>query len=295
MKDSSNIDLSQRFIVLGSKGFLANQFVKRLEREKINYLALGSAEVDLTQKESIESLLKIIRADDSVVMFSALTPDRGKDLKSFYANMKMAEHLGMALEQSSVSHLTYISSDAVYSSKGENISEESPCDPSDLYGLMHLARERIFRFLMDQIQRPLLILRPCAIYGIGDSHQSYGPNRFLKSALEQKKISLFGQGEEIRDHVAVEDVIEWVLEGTKQKMRGVVNLVSGQAVSFKEVAEMIVENSSDQVEIKTSDRQNPIVHRRFISEKRAKLFPSHLPTELKSGISRMFKIATNSR
>jgi UDP-glucose 4-epimerase len=295
MKESVNMALSPRVIVLGAKGFLASRFINRLKEAQISFLAVGSAEVDLTQKESIEALQKIIQTGDSVVMFSALTPDKGKDLRSYYANMKMAEHLVEALEKSSISHLTYISSDAVYSSKGEVISEESSCDPVDLYGLMHLAREKIFSFLMNQIQKPFLILRPCAIYGIGDTHQSYGPNRFFKTALDQGKISLFGQGEEIRDHVSVEDVIEWILEGVTNKMSGVVNLVSGQALSFKEVAEIIAENSSNQVEIQTSSRQNPIVHRRFLSEKREKLFLSHCPETFKTGINRMFKEAMKSR
>ena len=50
-------------------------------------------------------------------------------------------------------------------------------------------------------RRDLAILRPTLIYGAGDPHNGYGPNRFRRLAATGKPIILFGEGEERRDHV----------------------------------------------------------------------------------------------
>ena len=68
---------------------------------------------------------------------------------------------------------------------------------------MHLTREAI---LKDNFNKILCILRPTLIYGPGDTHNGYGPNRFINLALKNKSIPIFGNGEEKRDHIFVEDV-----------------------------------------------------------------------------------------
>ena len=54
---------------------------------------------------------------------------------------------------------------------------------------MHLTREIILR---NKFKKILCILRPTLIYGMGDSHNGYGPNRFINLAVKNKSISIFG-------------------------------------------------------------------------------------------------------
>ena len=83
------------------------------------------------------------------------------------------------------------------------MTERSPVAPSTMHGMMHAARELIFR---TDIAAPFAVLRPTLIYGAGDPHSGYGPNRFRRQAAKGEPILIFGEGEEKRDHVAVEDV-----------------------------------------------------------------------------------------
>jgi len=48
---------------------------------------------------------------------------------------------------------------------------------------------------------PLAILRPTLVYGAGDPHNGYGPNRFRRLASANQPIVLFGEGEERRPAV----------------------------------------------------------------------------------------------
>ena len=55
------------------------------------------------------------------------------------------------------------------------------------------------------VTKNLCIVRPTLVYGEGDPHNGYGPNRFIK-LIKKKPIELFGRGEELRDHVWINDV-----------------------------------------------------------------------------------------
>ena len=95
---------------------------------------------------------------------------------------------------------------------------------------MHLTRESILR---DKFEKILCILRPTLIYGIGDAHNGYGPNRFINLALKNKLISIFGNGEEKRDHIFIKDLIKIILKCVERKAIGTLNLTSGKVYSFK--------------------------------------------------------------
>ncbi len=71
------------------------------------------------------------------------------------------------------------------------------------------------------------MLRPTLIYGAADPHNGYGPNRFCRLAAAGEEIVLFGEGEERRDHVAVEDVAEIAFRVLMRRSRGVLNLATG--------------------------------------------------------------------
>ena len=74
---------------------------------------------------------------------------------------------------------------------------------SSLHGLMHLVREKI---LLNIAKNNLCILRPTLIYGEKDPHNGYGPNQFVRRAMKNFSIELFGKGEEKRDHIWVNDL-----------------------------------------------------------------------------------------
>ena len=126
----------------------------------------------------------------------------------------MLENIGMmaavceAVAKQPVAHLVYVSSDAVYADGPLPLTEASPAAPTSLHGAMHLAREQMLLSIAGST--PLAILRPTLVYGAGDPHNGYGPNRFRRQANRGETIVLFGEGEERRDHVDVDDIAEIV-------------------------------------------------------------------------------------
>jgi nucleoside-diphosphate-sugar epimerase len=133
----------------------------------------------------------------------------------------------------------------------------SCAEPASFHGLMHLSREVALRTAHTG---PLAILRPTLVYGLDDPHNGYGPNRFRRLAAEGKDIVLFGEGEERRDHVDVEDVAELVCRIVRLRSDGVANAVSGEVVSFRELAEFAAAQVLPRVAVKGSPRMGPMPH-----------------------------------
>src|SRR5262245_18370870 len=247
-----------RIVIIGAGDFVGSAIYARLAADKVPVLALTRNELDLLKPEAAVTLQRLLREDDSVVFVSALAPARNNAM--LIDNLRMAEAVCAALAAQPVAHLAYISSDAVYSDDANPVTERSCQQPSSLHGVMHLGREIMLR---TALKLPFAILRPTLIYGANDPHNGYGPNRFRRLAAKGEPITLFGEGEEKRDHVHVDDVEALVGAVLHHRSKGVLNVASGYSVSFREVAEMVVALSGRPVEIRGTPRQNPISHRHF--------------------------------
>jgi UDP-glucose 4-epimerase len=273
-----------RVVIIGAGGFVGGAIGDRLAADKVPMLALTRKELDLLKPEAAATLQRLLRADDSVVFVSALAPTRNNGM--LIDNLRMAEAVCAALAAQPVAHLAYISSDAIYSDDANPVTERSCQQPSSLHGAMHLAREIMLR---TTLKLPLAILRPTLIYGAKDPHNGYGPNRFRRLAVKGEAITLFGEGEETRDHVHVDDVAVLVSAVLQHQSTGTLNIATGKSASFHEIAEMIAALSSRSVEIRGTPRQNPITHRHFDITDCLKAFPEFHYIPLRDGLARVAK------
>lgn len=264
--------------VLGGRGFLGSALVRRLP----DAVALGSADVNLLEPASVEKLRSLVHEGDTLVFASALTPDKGKDARTEMKNLVMGEHVAAVVGAVKFSHVVYISSDAVYADDANPVREASCASPTTLYGLMHLMRERMI--LVAAQKTPVMIVRPCAMYGAGDTHNSYGPNRFLRTAVKDRQIQLFGQGEEQRDHLHVNDCARMIELCLQQRRAGILNAATGHAVSFMEAAQMVAEIVGG-VEVRGQPRSGPVTHRHFDVTELIRAFPSFRFTPLREGLA----------
>ncbi len=273
-----------RVVIIGAGGFVGGAIGARLAADKVPVLALTRHELDLLKPEASTTLQRLLRAGDSVVFVSALAPTRNNAM--LIDNLRMGEAVCAALAAQPVAHVVYISSDAVYSDDANPVTERSCRQPSSLHGVMHLAREIM---LSAALKLPLAILRPTLIYGAKDPHNGYGPNRFRRLAAKGEAITLFGEGEEKRDHVHVDDVAALAGATLHHGSTGTLNIATGRSVSFREVAEMTAALSGRSVEIRGTPRQNPITHRHFDITDCLKAFPEFHYIPLRDGLARAAK------
>jgi len=273
-----------RVVILGANGFVPRALDAALRAGGLSTLAVGRSTIDLTATDAPARLSALLCPDDVVVMTAALTPEKGRDVGTLIKNLRMVETLSAAVKAGTCAHIIYISSDAVYSFADPVISERTPPAPADLYGIMHLAREMTLRETAEKAGIPFCILRSCAIYGFGDTHNSYGPNRFIRTALERGVIQVFGAGEETRDHVFIGDVVSIIKSVAERCSVGLMNLVGGQSISFGLLADTVASILNSNIAVESLPRSGPITHRSFDVDRMRMDLPEHRPTSIDTGI-----------
>jgi nucleoside-diphosphate-sugar epimerase len=271
-----------RLVVVGAGGFLGRHLLTAGAAADIEAVGLGSRDIDLADAAAGARLAQRLRPRDVIVFLAALTPDKGRDSGTLMRNLAICRAVCEATHAVDIAQLVYASSDAVYSFATALISEETPAAPLDLYGAMHRIRELM---LAGEAKAPLAVLRVTAVYGADDTHNSYGPNRFLRQALKEGRISLFGNGEETRDHVYVDDVVDLILRVVSHGSTGLLNVATGKSVTFRAVAEMVAARVGRPVEIATSARQSPATHRHFDTTNLLRAFPNARFKPLAEGLA----------
>jgi nucleoside-diphosphate-sugar epimerase len=276
-----------RVVVLGGGGFIGSAVQSRFKKDGIVVESIGRPNFDLLIQGIDQKLANFLRPDDTLVFVSAKVPCRNTG--GLIENLQMAQAVIAALKQQKISHLIYISSDAVYRDSDEPISEYSCAEPGSIHGVMHLAREVA---LKNELDLPLAIIRPTLVYGLKDPHNGYGPNSFRRAALKNEDITLFGEGEELRDHVYVDDIAQLVYMVACHKSIGIANAVSGQVVSFRQLAEFISGQNKSSGVVKATIRFGKMPHngyREFKASIASELFPNFEFRGWKEGLSNVYE------
>jgi UDP-glucose 4-epimerase len=275
--------MPSRVVVLGARGFIGRAVLPALAAAGIPALPLGSDELDLAAEGAGPRLAQRLKPDDAVLFLAAITPDKGRGIGPFMTNLRMGAAVCEAIERVKPPQVIYVSSDAVYPMRAGLINEQTCAEPVDLYGAMHLAREIMVR---GTAAGRSAILRPTLVYGADDTHNSYGPNRLRRMARKDGRISLFGAGEEMRDHIAIDDVAALVLLVLRHRSMGTINLATGRSISYADLAGQIAALFPGRVEIVGTPRQAPVTHRHFDVSAIRRAFPGFVFTTLEDGLAK---------
>jgi len=275
-----------RVVVLGATGFLGQAIVARLAGVGAETHGFSSATLDLTNPAAFGVLDGLAGPDNTLIFASAVTPDKGRTIDALNANLQMAMNVGRYLEGHPFGKVAYISSDAVYPMSDAVVTEASPVEPADFYALAKYAGERVMANVCGAAKIALLIVRPTGVYGAGDTHNSYGPNRFVSQIHKERKVSLLGEGDDIRDHIYVDDAAAAIAGLASTDATGVFNVASGESRTFGSVVEQLRVLAPVDFEIVTLPKSGGTSRRDFdVSRLRAAL-PSLTLTPFEEGLKR---------
>ncbi len=249
--------INNRLIILGG-GFISSSFKKFLTKNNRSVLMIRKKTIDLSKFNQAKKLINIIRKDDIVFMAAALAPVKNQEMYNY--NIKIAKNIIKVFKKLKFYKFIYLSSDAVYSDTLRKITETSKTFPRSLHGQMHLTRERMFKKLT---KNNLTIIRPTLVYGPNDTHNGYGPNKFIREFKEKKFINLFGKGEERRDHVYIEDLIKIMEKIVFGNYKGIFNIASGKVISFFQIANLIKNSTNKKISLSYNPRLGPMPHKGY--------------------------------
>ena len=137
--------------------------------------------------------------------------------------------------------VVYASTYKVYGqSDGLALNETQRCQPLCAFGCDSLANESNAYYLAKNYQLPSMGLRLFNVYGpyLDDTSFYAGVmHTFIHQLLNKKPLTLFGDGEQTRDFIFIDDVIQGFIHAMNHLKHGahVVNLCSGQKTSINQL------------------------------------------------------------
>lgn len=125
------------------------------------------------------------------------------------------------------------------------VAEDQPLHPKGIYELSSATAQQLFQIYHDHHGMRSITLRLTNIYGERAQmrHNRFGvANWFIRLALDDQTIRVFGDGSLLRDFLYVGDAVEAMLAcaATEEAYGQIFNVGNDQASCFRELAETIV-------------------------------------------------------
>ncbi|MBP7829763.1 MAG: NAD(P)-dependent oxidoreductase [Kiritimatiellae bacterium] len=281
-----------KIVLLGHTGFIGSRLADRFRRAYPDVPIEGRSfpAFDLAATGAHAELEPLFDERALVVFLSGIKRQFGDDLDTFNKNVQMALAVCRALKARPVARLIFFSSAAVYGEDIHNtaITEDAPICPTSFYGMAKFVSERmLWKTMTDAGRGSLAILRPPTVYGPGDPGKTYGPSGFVQAAIKGESITLWGDGEELRDFLWLDDLVEAVLALAANSFAGVLNLVTGQSVTFRQMLDLISKRLGRPLEIKSRPRSKNKVDNVFVNDRLRTVLPNLRFTPMEEGIARL--------
>ena len=132
----------------------------------------------------------------------------------------------------------------------------------------------------------LAIVRPPLVYGPGDVSRSYGPAGFIKTALEHKPIVLWGEGDELREFLFVDDLARILAGLVNSDYAGVLNAATGQSHNFLEIITVLKDVFGADLPVDQRPRSKRKIDNAFDNSRLRQVLPELTFTPLAAGIRR---------
>ncbi|MEW7859537.1 NAD-dependent epimerase/dehydratase family protein [Pseudomonas chlororaphis] len=200
-----------------------------------------------------------------------------------------------AMRQAGVKRVLFASSAAVYGNngEGESIDEDTPKAPLTPYASDKLASEYYFDFYRRQHGLEPAIFRFFNIFGPRqDPSSPYSGviSIFCERAQKGLPITVFGDGEQTRDFMYVEDLVDVLVQSleTPQLEVGAVNVGLNQATTLKQLLEVLGEVVGQLPPISYGPaRSGDIRHSRANNQRLLQRFKLPEPTPMSVGLARL--------
>jgi UDP-glucose 4-epimerase len=268
------MEVSRKILVTGGAGFIGSFVAEALIRDGWRVtvldnfrsgfrenLAAVESDIELVEGSILDydTLLRLTRGQDAISHQAAqleITRAIDDPIEDLRTNTEGTLHVFRAAVEAGVGQVVFASSAGVYGQAVETPQHEDthPTEPNWAYGVSKLATEKYAAIYRDMNDLRTTALRYGIVYG---PREWYGRvlTIFLKRALEGQSLVVFGDGEQVRDFIHVQDVVDMNLRSLADERAAgeVFNVASGVATTINQLAQIVAEVASSNVEIVHED------------------------------------------
>jgi ADP-L-glycero-D-manno-heptose 6-epimerase len=242
-----------RILVTGGAGFIGSNIVKRLESEFYRVVALddfssASFKNLIDYRDDVMTLDVADRLDldtlddlgpfDAIFHEASITDTTVLDQRKMMHNNVEGFRNLLDLAVAWGSRVIWASSAATYGRGPAPMQESQRPEPLNVYGYSKLAMEHLARQYAPKLRHPIVGLRYFNVYGPGEQHKGKFASMIHQLAKQMKlgkRPRIFAPGDQRRDFVYIDDVVQMNLKAMTAKESGVFNVGAGSSASFNDV------------------------------------------------------------
>lgn len=236
-------------LLIGGSGFIGRALTKRLEQDDITAHILG--------RNDLEQLEGVLSCCGTVIHLASATPpgssahDASLELDNLVLTLRLREQMKKRQEI----HLIFFSSGGTVYGNPDwlPVTEDNPIRPLSNYGAGKVSQEA-FCLSLRACGNPITILRPSNVYGPSQTmRHGFGLVRtMLENIWLGKPLEIWGDRENIRDYIYIDDVVEATLRLIKYPQdSGAYNLGSGIGHSINQVRRIVGQVTGKELNITT--------------------------------------------
>ena len=254
-----------KFIVTGGTGFIGNNIVRQLLKQKHTPIVIDSlyrgnidnissldAEFHKVDIRDFNQLRDIVKNSDGIFHEAALTDVQEsftRQQEYIDVNVKGTENIFRIAKEFDLK-VVYASSSSVYGNpKKIPIAENSERHPINPYGKTKLDDELLAeKYSKDKVS--IIGLRYFNVYGKGQTGSYAGViTKFINRLKQGKSPLIFGSGTQLRDFIFVEDVALANIAAMQSNVKnGFFNIGTGITTSIEQLAKIMIELSGLKLE-----------------------------------------------
>lgn len=285
-----------RCLVTGAAGFIGSHLCRKLLQKDHTVIGVDSFTdfyarwikekniQDLRSKKNFEFIEEDLNRIDSgqllkrteyVFHLAAQAGVRTSWGGEFYEytrnNIDATQRLLEAARDSQTKKVIFASSSSVYGLCSDlPMKETSLLSPFSPYGVTKLAAEQLCTLYFKNHNVPAVSLRYFTVFGPGQ-RPDMAFHRFFKAVLEDKPITLFGDGTQTRDFSYIYDTIEATLSALERgKVGEIYNIGGGHPRKLKDIIPLIEDICQKRLDIEWLEEQKGDVPHTFAAIEKAR-------------------------
>lgn len=242
-----------KILITGALGFVGRHFVARLAEEHDLVGVDKRSSVGITAQDYFnEPLLNQSEKFDLVIHLAAMVGGRAKidgDPLAIAENLAIDSDLFRWAIRTKQPRVVYYSSSAAYpvhlqqryaeyDLSEPDINLDRPGLPDQTYGWAKLTGEMLAQHAIAAGTK-VHIFRPFSGYGEDQSLDYPFPSFINRARYRNNPFVIWGDGTQTRDFIHIDDVVSATLEAVEQDFLEPVNLGTGRATSFNELASLV--------------------------------------------------------
>jgi UDP-glucose 4-epimerase len=305
-----------KIFITGGAGFIGKHLIKLLVNQDHQITLFdnfsNSSIKDLKENEfkkvtivkgdilNIKDIFKNLPGHDIVIHLAAkisVNESIKNPEETFQVNVKGTENILNASIENGVKWIFAFSSAAIYgNNKNRNYSSKEIDDMISIspYGESKIKMEKEIRRICTNKNIKSTIFRLFNVYGKGQSKEYAGViSKFTDYIKNEKSLVIYGNGEQSRDFIAIEDITELIGKMIEFKLGSnnqIYNLGTGITTSIEELADLMIKLEEKKItKLFKEQKDGDIFHSCASIEKAKKELGFNPKKKLKEGLQKFLK------